>query len=112
MSAGRPALLLYCQHSVGLGHLARSLALAEGLAERFEVTLLSGGPLPENVQAPAGVELVQLSPLGMTAGKLISRDGARTVDDAFALRREMLLATLRRTRPAAVVIEMFPFGRK
>lgn len=111
MSA-HPALLLYCQHSVGLGHLARSLALAEGLAERFEVTLLSGGPLPDGVEAPAGVQLVQLPPLGMTGGKLISRDGARTVDDAFALRRETLLATLRRTRPAAVVVEMFPFGRK
>src|SRR3954470_17614954 len=112
MSAGRPALLLYCQHPVGRGHLARSLALAEGLGERFEVTLLSGGKMPDGVEAPAGVELVQLPPLAMTAGKLVSRDGARTVADAFALRRETLLATLRRTRPAAVVVEMFPFGRK
>src|SRR5207244_1686859 len=39
----RPALLLYCQHSVGLGHLTRSLALAGALATRFEVTVLSGG---------------------------------------------------------------------
>jgi predicted glycosyltransferase len=108
----RPALLLYCQHSVGLGHLARSLALAEGLAERFDVTLLSGGTMPDGVTAPAGVELVALPPLAMTAGKLVSRVAGHTVEDAFALRRETLLAALRSTRPAAVVIEMFPFGRK
>ena len=28
----RPGLLLYCQHSLGMGHLIRSLALASGLA--------------------------------------------------------------------------------
>jgi len=109
----RPALLLYCQHSVGLGHLARSLALAEALARRFDVTLLSGGAMPEGVSAPAGVELVALPPLGMRSdGKLVSRDDRHSVDDAFALRRAALLAALQRTRPAGLVIEMFPFGRK
>jgi predicted glycosyltransferase len=41
----RPALLLYCQHSLGLGHLQRSWALASHLAEAFRVTLVSGGKL-------------------------------------------------------------------
>ena len=36
----RPALLFYCQHSVGLGHLMRSYALCDRLAERFRVVLL------------------------------------------------------------------------
>ena len=30
----RNRLLFYCQHSLGLGHLARSLRLAEGLTDR------------------------------------------------------------------------------
>ena len=30
----RPAVLFYCQHSLGLGHLARAMRLAEGLTER------------------------------------------------------------------------------
>ena len=38
----RPGLLLYCQHSVGLGHLARSLALAESLAGSFAVKAEQG----------------------------------------------------------------------
>ena len=43
----RPALLWYCQHSVGLGHLIRSYALCAALAERFRVVLLCGGALPD-----------------------------------------------------------------
>ena len=42
----RDRLLFYCQHSLDLGHLARSLRLAEGLSERFDVRLLDGGRLP------------------------------------------------------------------
>jgi len=30
----RPALLFYCQHSVGLGHLVRSYALGERRGQR------------------------------------------------------------------------------
>ena len=50
----KPALLFYCQHSVGLGHLMRSYALCEALAERFRVVLLAGGELPEGIEPPRG----------------------------------------------------------
>ncbi len=53
-----PALLLYCQHSVGLGHLMRSYALADALASSYRVTLLAGGELPPGIDPPANVELV------------------------------------------------------
>jgi predicted glycosyltransferase len=106
-------LLMYCQHSVGLGHLVRSLALAEVLSERFEVTLLSGGALPADVRPPEGVELVGLPALGMTSeGELVSREPGLSVRRAFALRRRLLLRTLRATGPAVLLVEMFPFGRK
>ena len=113
MLTERPRLLLYCQHSVGLGHLVRSLALTEALAERFDVTLLSGGPLPEGVRAPAGVEVVQLPPLGMASDhRIISRDAGTSVEEAFALRRRALIDALHDRRPDVLVIELFPFGRR
>ena len=31
----RPVLLFYCQHSLGIGHLTRSFALATALADRL-----------------------------------------------------------------------------
>ena len=48
----KPALLFYCQHSVGLGHLMRSYALCDRLAERFRVVLIAGGELPNGIDPP------------------------------------------------------------
>ena len=110
---GRPALLFYCQHSLGMGHLVRSLALAAGLGESFRVVFLNGGPLPKKIKTPDGVEIVNLPPLGLNPdGKLISRDGRRTVERARQTRRRMILETYRVLRPQVIFIELFPFGRK
>jgi predicted glycosyltransferase len=109
----KPALLFYCQHSLGLGHLFRSLALCDALARRFRVVLLCGGKLPTTVGVPEGVEVIQLPPLGArTDGRLVSRDGRRSLDRAQRVRRDVILGTFRSLRPAIVVIEFFPFGKK
>jgi predicted glycosyltransferase len=109
----RPTLLFYCQHSVGLGHLVRSLALAGGLAERFEVVFLSGGPLPPGLERPPGVELVTLPPLGHDAAyALVSRDPRWTVQQAMRERTERIQAAFDAAAPRVVLVELFPFGRK
>src|SRR4051794_17853208 len=109
----RRSLLFFCPHSVGLRPLLRPLALAEALGRSFDVTLLSGGRLPEGVRAPRGVEVIGLPPLGMAADhSIISREPGRSADDAFAERRRMLLGALDTLRPAALVLELFPFGRR
>jgi predicted glycosyltransferase len=46
----RPRLLFHCQHSVGLGHLVRSVRLVDGLSRDFDVTLLNGGPWPAELR--------------------------------------------------------------
>jgi predicted glycosyltransferase len=109
----RPTVLFYCQHSLGLGHLVRSFALAEALASRFRVVVLNGGRLPRGIPAPAGVEIISLPPLGMdTDGVLVSRDGRRTAARALELRRARILAAHAALRPEVVFVELFPFGRK
>lgn len=105
-------LLLYCQHSLGMGHLVRSLALARAFAAQFDVTLLSGGVLPNDLPVPEAVEIVTLPPLGMdTEGRLHS-DGGAALGPVQSERRRLVLETFERVRPAAVVVELFPFGRK
>lgn len=113
MRDSRAPLLFYCQHSLGMGHLVRSLALAESLAVRFRVVLLNGGKFPKGLAAPSGVEVVNLPPLGLdTEGRLVSRDGRRTAERAKELRRALIMRTYRRMRPRVVLVELFPFGRK
>jgi len=109
----RPALLLYCQHALGMGHLVRSLVLAGALAERFRVVFLNGGPVPRGVARPRGVTFVDLPPLGFdTEGRLVSRDGRRSVARAEEVRRATILQTFRELRPEIILVELFPFGRK
>jgi predicted glycosyltransferase len=108
----RPPLLFYCQHSVGLGHLTRSYALCAHLAEWFRVVLVCGGTLPQEIDPPAGVEIVALPPLGVGArSRFVSHDPRFTVERAWAVRGELLLRTLRTLRPGVVFVELFPFGR-
>jgi len=109
----RPRLLFYCQHSVGLGHLVRSVHLADGLARDFDVTLLNGGPWPADLPEPSAVDLVHLPALGLDAAyNLVSRDERFAVEEAVDLRRAQIQQVFRDTAPDVVLIELFPFGRK
>ena len=108
-----PRLLFYCQHSLGIGHLTRSFALAAALAQRFHVVFLNGGRLPVGLPVPAAIELIDLPPLGMDDGHtVISRDAAHDVAQAQSRRRALIDAALRQHRPAVLLVELFPFGRK
>jgi predicted glycosyltransferase len=109
----RPVVLFYCQHSLGMGHLVRSMRLAAGLASRFRVVLLNGGLMPLGINLPEGIEIVDLPPLGLDSdGQLVSRDRRRTVARARELRLKLILETFDSLLPQIVLIELFPFGRK
>jgi predicted glycosyltransferase len=108
-----PTLLFYCQHSLGIGHLTRSFALARALRSRFQVVFLNGGRLPQGVAVPAGVRCIDLPPLGMDDGHtVISRDAGFDLAAARAERSRLIAQAVASTRPALLLVELFPFGRK
>ncbi|MBE2319924.1 hypothetical protein DVA67_028420 [Solirubrobacter sp. CPCC 204708] len=107
----KPALLFYCQHSVGLGHLMRSYALCDRLAERFRVVLIAGGQLPKGIAPPPHVEIVALPPLGLNGNGFGSADPRYTTERAWDVRLHRILTTLRDVKPQVVLVELFPFGR-
>lgn len=108
-------VFVYVQHLLGIGHLKRAATLAGALCDAgCEVTFATGGyPVPGAV--PQRVRLVQLPPAG-TAGldfkTLLDAHGAPVDESWRASRREQLLAAFRAARPHAMVIELFPFGRR
>src|SRR5262245_62091793 len=107
-----PTLLFYCQHSLGIGHLTRSFALARPLQQRFRVVFLNGGRLPDGVSVPAGVECIHLPPLGMDEGlAIVSRDAEVDLATARAERRRVIEQAVADTHPAVLLVELFPFGR-
>ena len=102
-------VFLYVQHLLGIGHLQRAATLAQALrAAGFEVTLASGG------KPVAGIPVLQLPPASSDAAfkQLLDENGA-PVDDAWkARRRDALLEAFRQAAPDALLIELFPFGRR
>lgn len=110
----RPVLLFYCQHSLGIGHLTRSFALATAVADHFRVVFLNGGRLPPGLPVPADIEFIHLPALGMDDGHtVVSRDaGALDVAHVVAQRRVLIEAAVREHEPAVLLVELFPFGRK
>lgn len=96
-----------------MGHLVRSLALAESLAERFRVMLLNGGRMPKGFVIPAGVQVINLPPLGIDeTNQLVSHDKRISVERALDRRKKMIRTCFDNLRPSVVVLELFPFGRK
>ncbi len=108
-------VLFYVQHLLGIGHLKRAATLARAMtAAGLEVTVVSGGE-PVAVLDAAGFTLVQLPPVraaDRTFQGLVDPNGRPVNADYLTLRRAGLLACLDRVRPAIVVVEMFPFGRR
>ncbi|MBK8815223.1 MAG: hypothetical protein IPN42_06800 [Methylococcaceae bacterium] len=113
MMLKKPVLLFYCQHSLGMGHLVRALTLAESLAEQFSVVFLNGGRFPENAVVPQDMTIINLPPLGMAEdNSLYSQDERYDLTEAQLLRKEKILAAFHDYHPQAILIELFPFGRK
>jgi predicted glycosyltransferase len=90
----------------------RSYALCAELAKRFRVVLVCGGPLPEGIAPPPGIEVVALPALGVGPdGRFVSHDRRFDVEAAWRERHVRILNTLHSVRPAIVLVELFPFGR-
>jgi predicted glycosyltransferase len=108
-------VLFHVQHLLGIGHLQRSLRIAEALVERsIAVTLVQGGvPRPEIADTP-GINIVQLPPIRARDATfaLVNENGAEVDDALRAARRERLRAAFAEAKPHAVVIEGFPFARR
>ncbi|MGE0238425.1 MAG: glycosyltransferase family protein [Parvibaculaceae bacterium] len=107
--------LVYVQHLLGIGHLARVSRIAAALAEAgIDVTLVSGGA-PVAGFPKAQVKLVQLPPIrarDASFSELIDAEG-NPLSDAFkALRRDRLLTAFETAQPDVLITEAFPFGRR
>jgi len=108
------SVLFYVQHLLGIGHLQRSLRIAEALVqEGVAVTLVCGGP-PVAVPREPSLRIVQLTPVRALDARFELVDSAgQPIDDALRDgRRAALLAAFAAARPDAVIIEGFPFARR
>lgn len=104
-------IVFYCQYVMGMGHLFRSLQIADALSAH-QVTLVAGG---QNVDAPVPphVRLVRLPALYMDEyfTRLIPEDTHLAVETVMARRKAALFDLLGEIRPDLFMVELYPFGR-
>jgi predicted glycosyltransferase len=101
-------VFFYVQHLLGIGHLKRAAIVAQALNQAgFEVTLASGGlPVP-------GVDVLQLPPVHSPDFRQLLDQQGRPVDDAWKRgRAACLLAQFEKAKADALIVELFPFGRR
>jgi len=109
------SVLFHVQYLLGIGHLQRSLRIANALTRQgIDVTLACGGPPVAELMADPAIRVVQLPPVRARDARFeLIDDAGRPLDDAFrARRRTALLAAFAMARPDAVIIEGFPFARR
>jgi predicted glycosyltransferase len=111
------SVLFHVQYLLGIGHLQRSLRIAEALARLgIVVTFVSGGaPVPTLALARPGIRVVQLPAISALDARfeLINAATGQPLDDTLRqVRRTALLDAFAAARPDAIVIEGFPFARR
>ncbi|WP_173967893.1 glycosyltransferase family protein [Flavobacterium collinsii] len=108
----KPSLLMYCHHSVGIGHLVRSIAIIESLREDYDISFISGGKYPEGIQIPSGISFHQLPAVRLTEDTtLIDADGNNDIGNIMAERTRIIKQIYNDTLPDIIITELFPFGR-
>jgi predicted glycosyltransferase len=106
---------LYVQHLLGIGHLKRMALVAQALrGDGWDVALASGGAAVPGI--PVDVQLPPASAADLSFRTLLDAQG-RPVDDEWKRARSArLLEAWRRFHDAgpagALVVELFPFGRR
>ena len=69
--------------------------------------------MPKGLLIPAGVQVINLPPLGIDeTNQLVSHDRRISVERALDRRKKMIRTCFDNLRPAVVMLELFPFGRK
>lgn len=108
-------VFFYVQNLLGIGHLRRAAVLAKAMSEAgLKVDFVAGG-MPVAGLDFGGARLVQLPPVRSADERfsaLLDGEG-RPIDEAWRQRRRAaLLEAFAASDPDALMIELYPFGRR
>jgi predicted glycosyltransferase len=107
-------VLIYSHDTYGLGHLRRSLLIAEGLASspHFGSTLIAtGSPRTQAFSLPSGTDTVKLPAAVKTPqGDYRARTLDLPIDEMVRFRAEILRAVTRSYLPDLILVDHAPAG--
>ncbi len=108
-------ILFYVQHLLGIGHLRRTVSIAqECCAQGLLAEVVSGG-VPVPLEPDRDVRIHQLEPLksaDLSFSRVVDSGGEPLNKTLEKARTAKLLEVFHEVRPDALVTELFPFGRR
>lgn len=102
-------ILVYSHDSWGLGHFRRNLAISGALVRRLphaNVLMVSGSPCATQFSLPERCDVVKLPAVGKDSdGCYVSRSLAIPLNEALALRRQLIKAAYESFNPDVVLVD-------
>ncbi len=108
-------ILFYVQHLLGIGHLRRTLAIAEACQNAGTPVAVITGGMPINLQQASPFPVHQLEPLqsaDLSFSSIVDRRGEPLSEVLETVRTKELLRLFHDLQPKVLVTELFPFGRR
>lgn len=107
-------IMLYSHDSYGLGHIRRSLEIAQHLSESIpqaSLIMLTGSMQAHAYALPDRMEYIKLPTLTKDAGgQYCSRLLPHTIDITLKLRQRIILESVRNLRPDILIVDKAPAG--
>lgn len=108
-------VLIWTQHLLGMGHLMRSMNIAQALGQAgHQVILVSGGQVADDVRSQdfTIVRLPAVRAKDELFDELVDLNGQDVTPGLLLQRKQLLLETFASFFPDCVITETFPFGRR
>jgi predicted glycosyltransferase len=107
-------VMFYCHDTFGLGHLRRTLTLANDLRARIpglSQLIVTGSPVAHGFRYPDGTEYIKLPAVVKTgAGRYAARSMPTAFDDVRDMRSDILLSAARHFQPDVLIVDHAPAG--
>lgn len=111
---GRGRIMIYSHDTFGLGHLRRSLLIADRVAgwqERPDIVIATGSPRPEGFSFPPGCDYLKLPAVMKDPnGSYRPRTLGAPLQDVVQLRSELLRTLALGFRPDVILVDHAPVG--
>jgi predicted glycosyltransferase len=105
-------ILMYSHDTYGLGHLRRTMAIADHLRQRgVNILILTGSPLAGRYETPEGVDFVRIpGMIKKTNEEYLPLSIKINARHALNIRRNIIVATAKAFQPHLFIVDKAPMG--
>lgn len=107
-------ILMYSHDTYGLGHIRRTMAIANHLLqEDVNILILTGSPIVGRFEFPQGIDFVRVPGMIKQANDLYVPHSIKVdVKHAMDIRKRIITATAKAFKPGLFIVDKAPLGLK